>query len=65
VEIHVGAPDGPMLGQFRSRGPASGVAKTGDWVSDGMTFYLQDVAGKALIPQYTLATVRVSVKSAK
>jgi hypothetical protein len=65
VEIHVGAPDGPMLGQFRSRGPTSGVAKTGDWVSDGMTFYLQDVAGKPLLAHYTLATVRVSVKSAK
>ena len=65
VEIHVGAPDGPMLGQFRSRGPTSGVSKTGNWVSDGMTFYLQDVAGKPLVPQYTLATVKVSVKSPK
>ena len=65
VEIHVGAPDGPMLGQFRSRGPNSGVAMTGNWVSDGMTFYLQDVAGKPLALQYTLATVSVSVRSAK
>ncbi|HLX46365.1 MAG TPA: glycosyltransferase family 39 protein [Bryobacteraceae bacterium] len=65
VEIHVGAPDGPMLGQFRSRGVTSGVSKTGSWVSDGMTFYLQDVAGKPLVPQYTLATVKVSVKTAR
>jgi hypothetical protein len=65
VEIHVGTPDGPMLGQFRSRGVTSGVSKTGSWVSDGMTFYLQDVAGKPLAPQYTLATVKVSVKTAR
>jgi hypothetical protein len=65
VEIHVGTPDGPMLGQFRSRGVTSGVSKTGSWVSDGMTFYLQDVAGKPLVAQYTLATVKVSVKTAR
>jgi hypothetical protein len=64
VEIRVGAPDGPLLSQFRSVGRNnSGVAKTGVWVTDGMTFYLQDVAGKPLTAQNTLATVKVSVKA--
>jgi hypothetical protein len=54
VEIHVGAPGGPLLAQGGSQGNAS----ASGWVSDGLTFYLQDVSdGKALAEANTLATV--------
>ena len=60
VEVRVGAPDGPLL----SRSGASGSATTGEWVSDGMTFFLQDVSsGLPLTPEHTLATVAVNVTS--
>jgi len=63
IEIHIGAPDGQFLS--RSYAPArgvNGVVNTGPWISDGMTFYLQDVdGGKQLSPANTLATVRVTV----
>jgi hypothetical protein len=38
VEIHMGAPDGPMFAQ----GPSAGEAATDAWVRDGTTFFLQD-----------------------
>jgi len=41
VEVHVDAPDGPLL----SRAGPSGSQETGAWVRDGMAFYLQDVSG--------------------
>ena len=60
VEVRVGAPEGPLL----SRSGPSGSATTGKWVSDGMTFFLQDVsAGLPLTPENTLATVAVNVTS--
>jgi SAM-dependent methyltransferase len=40
VEVHVGAPDGPL---FSRSGPA-GSAATGEWVLDGTVFYLQDAS---------------------
>lgn len=44
VEVRVGAPDGPLLSRS---GPVDS-ANTGEWVNDGMTFYLRDVsAGQA------------------
>jgi hypothetical protein len=53
VEVHVGAPDGPLF----ARGPAQGSASTYDWVTNGMTFYLQDVSkGQPLTSQFTVAT---------
>lgn len=56
IEIHVGSPDGDLLTRMGSRGSAI----TGTWVSDGMTFYLQDVTnGKPLTSDYTLATLVV------
>lgn len=56
VEVRVGAPDGALF----SRGRASGQAETGDWVSHGMVFYLQDVAGsRPLTAENTLATLAV------
>lgn len=58
VEIRVDAPDGALF----SRGSAEGSAATGQWVRDGMIFYLQDVSGgRALDPANTLATVRIEV----
>ena len=61
VEIHVGAPDGILMLQAGS----SGSATTGLWVSNGTTFYLQDVsAGKPLVAANTLAQLTVIVNSA-
>ena len=58
VELHLNAPNGPLF----ARGARSGTARTGGWVSDGMTFYLQDVTGgKPLTVTNTLDTVTVRV----
>lgn len=66
VEIHVNAPGGSMLARFRSaQQTTSGVAVTENWVKDGTTFFLQDVAGKPLTAEHTLATVKVSVQSSR
>ena len=62
IEIHIGAPDGPI---FCSSG-TSGSASTGDWVEDGMTFYLQNASKeKSLVSENTLATVTVRVIKGK
>jgi hypothetical protein len=59
VQIRVNSVDGtPLTG---ISGP-SGSADTGDWVSDGMTFYLQDASsGDSTGAAKTLDTVRVQV----
>lgn len=58
IEVHVDSPDGPILCQATE----PGTAMTGAWVTDGMTFYLQDVTGgKALTAENTLASVAVAV----
>jgi hypothetical protein len=55
VEVHVNAPNGNRLG---NSGPGSFSINTGQWVRDGMTFYLQNVSdGLPLTPANTLATV--------
>ena len=60
IEIHVGSPNGPLLTQQGS----TGSVQTGNWVTDGMTFYLQDVTGgKPLTPANTVATLVVHLKS--
>jgi hypothetical protein len=60
VEVHVGAPDGPLL----SRTGPSGSIVTGEWVADGTVFCLQDVSdGLPLISANTLAAVTVSVNT--
>lgn len=60
VELRIGAPDGALLGRFANAGGAT----TDKWVSDGLTFYLQDVSdGKALTAQNTLGTVNVVVRT--
>ncbi|MGA7410633.1 MAG: FG-GAP-like repeat-containing protein [Bryobacteraceae bacterium] len=59
VEIHVNSPTGPLF----ASGGNSGSATTGEWVTDGMTFYLQDVTGnKALTASGTIATVVVHLQ---
>lgn len=59
VEIHVGAPDGVLMGG----GGPSGSTTTGVWVTNGMRFYLQDVSsGKPLTSANTLAQVTVIVR---
>ena len=59
IEIHIGSPDGVVLTQQGNRGSI----QTGTWVSDGLTFYLQDVTGgKPLTSDYTLATLVVHLQ---
>jgi hypothetical protein len=55
VEVHVNSPTGNRLA---AAGPGSFSVSTGQWVRDGMTFYLQNVSnGLPLTPANTLATV--------
>jgi hypothetical protein len=59
VEIHMNSPNGPLF----VAGTAIGNATTGDWVTDGTVFYVQDVSeGKALTSANTLATVHANVQ---
>jgi hypothetical protein len=59
VEITIGAPNGRLFGA----GGPSGSYQTGVWVTNGMTFYLQDVTGgKPLTADNTLATVTVQLQ---
>jgi hypothetical protein len=55
VEVHVNAPDGNRLDDS---GPGTFTVNTGQWVRDGMTFYLQNVSnGLPLTSANTLDTV--------
>jgi SAM-dependent methyltransferase len=55
VEVHVDAPDGLL---FARHGPGRYSQPTGQWVRDGTTFYLQNVAkGLPLTAENTIATV--------
>jgi hypothetical protein len=57
VQVRINSPAGPPMTGFES---PSGSATTGDWVADGMTFYLQDASsGDSAGLNRTLATVRV------
>lgn len=59
VEVRIGSPNGVLF----DTGGKRGSAKTGAWVPDGMTFYLQDVSGgKPLTAENTLATVVVRLQ---
>ena len=54
IEIRIGKPDGQLFTRMGNRGSI----QTGNWVSDGMIFYLQDVSsGRPLTSDYTLATI--------
>ena len=58
VEVRLGSPDGPLV----SRGGATGRTATGDWLTNGMVFYLQDVSGdKPLTERNTLDAVRIAL----
>lgn len=60
VEVRLGRPNGPLF----SRSGDSGTKPAGEWVSDGMVFYLQNVTGdRPLTFRNTLDAVRVRVKS--
>src|SRR2546430_10132101 len=51
VEVRVGSPNGALLAHT---GP-TGTATSAKWVTDGMTFYLQDVSGgNPTTPENTL-----------
>lgn len=64
LEIRVGKPDGELF--VRATGTASGSSTTGEWVRDGMLFYLQNVSGgRKLSLANTLDVVRVAVKAGK
>ena len=59
IEIHIGSPNGALFTQQGTRGSI----QTGLWVSDGLTFYLQDVTGgNPLTSDYTLATLVVHLQ---
>ncbi|HWF46699.1 MAG TPA: hypothetical protein VG168_06820 [Bryobacteraceae bacterium] len=59
VEIHVSSPDGPLF----AAGGSDGHAETGRWVTNNMTFYLQDAtASKPAALSATLATLPVAVR---
>jgi len=54
IEIHIGSPTGPLFTYDGNHGSV----QTGAWVSEGLTFYLQDVTGgKPLTAANTLATL--------
>lgn len=58
VEVHVDAPDGPLL----AASDGSSRARTEKWVKNGMRFFLQDVrGGKPLTAENTLASLSVEV----
>ena len=60
VAVCAGSPSGQI---FAASHQGSHSAETGKWVSDGMTFYLQDVSeGQPLNAAHTLATVTVKLK---
>jgi parallel beta-helix repeat protein len=61
IEIHIGSPNGALFTMKNNRGSI----QTGLWVSDGLTFYLQDVTGgNPLTSDYTLATLVVHLQKA-
>ena len=60
VQVRIGSPDGALF----AAGPSSGSAPTGPWVTDGMTFYLQDTSGgKPLTSDGALATFVAHVQN--
>ena len=59
IEVHVGSPSGALLTHEGNRGSVT----TGAWVTDGATFYLQDVTGgKPLTADNTMATAVVHLQ---
>lgn len=59
IEIHVNSPDGKLF----AAGASEGHAETGAWVTNNMTFYLQDAtASKPTDQSATLALLPVAVR---
>lgn len=59
VEVHLGSPNGPLFA--KDGGESSAV--TGSWVTDHMTFFLQDGTAKNPTDKTaTLATLTISVR---
>ena len=59
VELRIGSPDGQLF----ARGGSTGTERTDNWVSNGMTFYLQNKdAQDPTSPSATLAAVSVTVR---
>jgi hypothetical protein len=54
LEVHVGSATGPLF----ARSGSTGTATTGLWVTNGLTFYLQNVTGGQ---NTTVATTTVAV----
>ena len=62
VQIRVGSPTGPAMTGIEA---PVGSVQTGDWVTDGMTFYLQDASdGNSLGAARTIGSVRISTSGA-
>ena len=58
VEVHVGSPTGPLF----AYGTSTGSAATGQWVTDGGKFYLQDLSnGQPASAANTIATATVNL----
>jgi len=59
IEVRVGGPSGALFTHNINNGSMA----TGPWVTNGLTFYLQDVTGgKTLTSENTLATVTINLK---
>ena len=59
IEIHVDRPDGPLF----CKGAASGSCQTGNWVTGGQVFFLQNsAAANPTDASATLAAVTVGIK---
>jgi hypothetical protein len=59
VQVRVGSANGPAMTGLEA---PSGSAETGDWVANGMLFYLQDASdGNSFGSTKTIATVQVQV----
>lgn len=59
TEIHVGSPGGALF----DRGGSSGTARTGKWVTNGTTFYLQDSDNpNPTSPAATLGSLAVALQ---
>lgn len=51
VAIHVGSPSGPLFAE----GASTGYAETGEWITDGMVFYLVDMSNGQSLGSVTAA----------
>lgn len=61
VELHVNSPNGPLF----AAGGSSGSSTTGPWVTNGMTFFLQDASqGNTTDPANTLASLTLHLGGA-